>query len=602
MIIDRFAKIGNRLAFPAAGEVSWTGDAAERISFCLERQLYDVGLWRDVAELFGSDCDDANRGWRGEYWGKMMRGGCLVLRTTGDEKLAGILRDSVLDLLSRQRPDGSFRTYGDKEALHGWDVWSRKYVLTGLLHYYEICDDAALKERVLTAAKEHTDALTAVVGPGKVEICEASAHWLGVNSASFLEPLTELYMITGEERYKDFAAYIISTGGCTGGNLIDLALENKLSPYEYPETKAYETMSFFEGVLGWYRITGEEKYLKAVVNFAEAVAATDITVIGCSGCTHELFDHSAVRQTEYLEGIMQETCVSVTWMRLSAKLLLLTGERKYYDRIEISAYNALYGAENRANTAIFHDRTKQWLAPLPYDSYSPLYLGKRFRKTGGLQFYGTGKHYGCCAAIASAGVAVPPLTALMLVDGGIVFNGFPSGEFRVKLPSGVSVSGFCESDYPSGGSFRADLSSDGEFSVSVRVPPFCTALSLTFDGEMIPTGGDYVTVNVAAGAHTLAVRMSFDVVERKIAGREAFFYGPLTLAAGSMSQSGAQITDAVPEGAAARAEFLPREFDEKIRVRLPGGMILTDYASAAHYPGREGETVTVFFNVKKSTE
>ncbi len=596
MYKEQFAKIGNKLSFPSTGEVSWTGDAAERIFFCLDRQLYDVTLWREVAELFGSDCDDANRGWRGEYWGKMMRGGCLVLRATGDEKLAGILRDSVLDLLSRQRADGSFRTYGDAEALHGWDVWSRKYVLTGLLHYFEICEDAALKERVLKAAMEHTDALMAVVGPGKVEICEASAHWLGVNSASFLEPLTELYMITGEERYKYFAAYIISTGGCTGGNLIDLALENKLSPYEYPETKAYETMSFFEGVLGWYRITGEEKYLKAVLNFAEAVAATDITVIGCSGCTHELFDHSAVRQTEYLEGIMQETCVSVTWMRLSAKLLLLTGERQYYDRIEVSAYNALYGTENRANIAIFHDRTKQMLAPLPYDSYSPLYLGKRFRKTGGLQFYGNGKHYGCCAAIASAGVAVPPLTALMITDDGIAVNGFPTGSFNVKLPSGVTVSGRCESDYPSGGSFRADISSDGLFSVSVRVPQFCRAFSLVFDGDEMPADGDYVTLNAPAGAHTLAVRMNFIVVEKTIAGREAFFYGPLTLAAGSMSQSDAEITDPVPEDAAACAEFLPREKDEKIRVRLPGGMILTDYASCAHFPGRESEIVTVFFN------
>ena len=596
MYKEQFAKIGNKLAFPSTGEVSWTGDATERISFCLERQLYDVGLWQDIAELFGSDCDDANRGWRGEYWGKMMRGGCLVLRATRDEKLAGILRDSVLDLLSRQRADGSFRTYGDSEALHGWDVWSRKYVLTGLLHFYEVWPEAELKERVLKAAKEHTDALMEVVGPGKVEICEASAHWLGVNSASFLEPLTELYMITGEERYKEFAAYIISTGGCTGGNLIELALENKLSPYEYPETKAYETMSFFEGVLGWYRITGEEKYLKAVVNFAEAVASTDITVIGCSGCTHELFDHSAIRQTEYLEGIMQETCVSVTWMRLSAKLLLLTGERKYYDRIEVSAYNALYGTENRANVAIFHDRTKQWLSPLPYDSYSPLYLGKRFRKTGGLQFYGTGKHYGCCAAIASAGVAVPPLTALMISDDGIVFNGFPSGSFAVKLPSGVGVSGCCKSDYPSGGLFRADISSDGGYSVSVRMPQFCTGFSLTFDGDEIPADGDYVTVNASSGTHTLEVRMKFDVVEKKIAGREAFFYGPLTLAAGSASQSGAQITDPVPEDAAARAEFLPRENDEKIRIRLPGGMILTDYASAGRLPGMEAETVTVFFN------
>ena len=43
--------------------------------------------------------------------------------------------------------------------------------------------------------------------------------------------------------------------------------------------------------------------------------ASDITVIGCAGCT--LFDHSAVRQLDAAEkGVMQETCVTVMWMKL----------------------------------------------------------------------------------------------------------------------------------------------------------------------------------------------------------------------------------------------------------------------------------------------
>ena len=40
---------------------------------------------------------------------------------------------------------------------------------------------------------------------------------------------------------------------------------------------------------------------------------------------------------------MQETCVTVTWMRLLTRLYLLSGEEKYIDRIERSGFNALYG-------------------------------------------------------------------------------------------------------------------------------------------------------------------------------------------------------------------------------------------------------------------
>ena len=67
----------------------------------------------------------------------------------------------------------------------------------------------------------------------------------------------------------------------------------------------------------YYRVTGVEKWKLAVIRFAKRVFASDITVIGCAGCTHELFDHSDVRQLDAAEkGVMQETCVTVTWMKL----------------------------------------------------------------------------------------------------------------------------------------------------------------------------------------------------------------------------------------------------------------------------------------------
>ena len=37
-----------------------------------------------------------------------------------------------------------------------------------------------------------------------------------------------------------------------------------------------------------------------------------ISVIGSSGCTHELFDYTRYRQTAVGSGVMQETCVTVT--------------------------------------------------------------------------------------------------------------------------------------------------------------------------------------------------------------------------------------------------------------------------------------------------
>lgn len=120
-------------------------------------------------------------------------------------------------------------------------------------------------------------------------------------------------------------------------NIFELAYENKLMLWQYSVTKAYEMMSCFEGLLEYYRVTGVERYKIAVVNFADRILEEDFTVIGCCGCTSEYFDHSTVRQANTTNPkIMQETCVTVTLMKLLYQLTLLTGDAKYADAFEIS--------------------------------------------------------------------------------------------------------------------------------------------------------------------------------------------------------------------------------------------------------------------------
>ena len=403
----------NRLSFLEPGEASFSGVYREYLDFTLNRQLLSPETWADFARVYTADSDDADRGWRNEYWGKMMRGACLCYRATGNEELYALLRDTVEGLLQTQRPDGRISTYSPACQLSGWDLWGRKYVMTGLLHFLELCKESELRGKIIAALIRHADAILDTVGPGKANITETSDYWGGVNSCSILEPFVALYELTKEERYLRFAQYILSTGGCRDGNLIETALENKIPPYQYPEVKAYETMSFFEGVLAYYQATGEEKYLRAVQRFFDAVAKTDLTIIGCCGCTHELFDHSALRQAEPSQNIMQETCVSVTWMRLCARLLLLTGDSRYYAYMERTGCNALYGAENPYGLPQYDRPSKAWLRGLPFDSYSPLRDGRRGVGIGGLKRFSFGGFYGCCACIASAGVALLPLTAVL---------------------------------------------------------------------------------------------------------------------------------------------------------------------------------------------
>ncbi|MDD4369402.1 MAG: glycoside hydrolase family 127 protein [Oscillospiraceae bacterium] len=419
-------------------------------------QLKDRDLWPLFVRQFSLHSDDPDQGWRGEYWGKMMRGACFTLAYTRDAELAAIMETSVRELLACQDEAGRITTYSRSQEFQGWDIWNRKYVMLGLLYYYPLCQDQSLKQEIELSLRRQADYLLTRIGPveqGLLPITATSDYWQGMNASSILEPFVLLYNLTQEPRYLDFATYIVESGGISGGDLFKLALDGKRYPYQYPVTKAYEMMSCFEGLLEYYRVTDKASCRQAVENFARLVLSSDITVIGCAGCTHELFDHSAVTQTDPERNRrthMQETCVTVTWMKLCLQLLTLTGQAVWGDALEQSIYNALLGAMNDQHETCSVDRSlagyhleAAGLRPdsilLPFDSYSPLLANLRGKYVGGLKALQDGRFYGCCAAIGSAGTGLIPQAAVLLNDHGLSFNLYVAGQIKLDFADGIPV-------------------------------------------------------------------------------------------------------------------------------------------------------------------
>ena len=595
--------IGYQISFPAPGAARYEGKAEEAVRFTLRHQLLDAALWRRFVDVFKEDSDSADNGWRCEFWGKTMRGGCLTYQYTGDEALYRTLLAAVEGLLAARRPNGAFSTYPQDDCWRGWDIWGRKYVLTGLLHFYDVCRDETLKPRLLAAMTAHAEHLFEEVGEGKINITETSDFWGGVNSCSVLEPVVGLYRLTGDERCMAFARYILSTGGCKDGNLIALAAEDKIPPCEYPEVKAYETISFFEGLLAMFEVTGDRFYLDTVEKFAAAVAATDITAIGCAGCTHELFDRSAEKQTDFSDGIMQETCVTVTWMRFCARLFALTDKEKYYAQVERSAYNALYGAVN-------DHMLKQWdvggntlLDALPFDSYSPLVNQKRGRGVGGLKFFRQGGFYGCCACIASAGTALLPLTAVTQSPRGVWVNTYLRGGARLATPAGQTLTLACDTTYPAAMDARITVSpaAPERFTLRLRVPSFVKDPVVRVNGEVTPVelADNYLSLTREwrGDEVTLTGELLPETEERN--GKIAFRYGVLTLARDEQKEPGADLSAPLALSGEPAQRVEP-EAEETVRFLLPlqgGGLaVLTDYASCGKRWDKPRAAVSVWHN------
>ena len=506
------AKCLPTVAFDRDKTVHYHGQVEQMLRFITETQLMDKKMWERFVSPFRTHEDDLTvGGWRCEYWGKMMRGAVYVYSITQDLKLYRVLEKTVRDLISTADGYGRISSYTVENEFTKWDTWGRKYIMLSLIYFMEICRDEALKAEILEKVIAHADYIAEKFGDekdGKRPITKNVKHWGGLNASSILEPVMLLYKLTKKETYLELAHHIISCGGSTWGNILALSMQDNLYPYQYPVTKAYEMISFFEGVLEYSLVTGEEKYRKAVENFGKRVLESDITVIGCAGMTHELFDHSGARQTSsYFTGIKQETCVTVTWMKFCLRMLILTGDPKYADCFEQSLYNAYAGALNTNQNVVLpahqvDSDLMQYKNPtltyLPFDSYSEMRLNVRGRQVGGLQqFAADHTYYGCCACIGAAGAGLVGHIALMKAEGGIALNLYSDCDMETKTPEGNKLGLSISGGYPRKGEIKIALKlrKKEAFSIALRIPTWSVQTTLSVGGEAVEVTPGYTVID-----------------------------------------------------------------------------------------------------------
>jgi DUF1680 family protein len=284
----------------------------------------------------------------------------MFYRYTHDPELKRILDETVQDLLTTQRPNGSISCTPEDNQPGGknGDLWERKYVMLGMEEYYEwVNRDPA----VLESLKRQAACIIDQIGHApKTEITDLgwSATNIGhepchIESGTLLEPFMRLYKWTGEQRFLDFASYIVESGGTKHYNLFEQAYNN-VEPYKmsghYP--KAYEMMSLFEGLVEYYRATGDERCKQTFMNLYNNIRSKEITIIGNAGADRpyhlyvagEAWGNTAVEQTNPDITRMMETCVGVTWLKFCSQILRLTGDSQPVDEIEKYIYNGLLGA------------------------------------------------------------------------------------------------------------------------------------------------------------------------------------------------------------------------------------------------------------------
>lgn len=458
------------------------GYVGARYADCLERRVKTENV-DTLISVFRTQ-DETHEQWGSEFWGKWVQGAIGMYRYTRDPELRRIIQAAEDSLTACQLPSGYIGDYDEAHQLSGWDVWGRKYTLLGLIKWYWETGD----KHTLEAARRLLDYTLSQIGPGGRSIVRCGLY-RGMPPSSILEPVMYLYRATGDARYLRFAQYIVDEDAAPDGpgliRLCDTPVARR-HPVAGPSgwwswqngQKAYEMMSCYIGMLELYRDTRDQRLLEAAQTAWRHIDAEEINICG-SGASYECWYGGRERQQRVAMHTM-ETCVTFTWMQFCERLLELTGDPDYADRLERTMYNALMAAMKDDASQI--------------EKYTPL---EGYRHEGEHQ---CGLPINCCNANGPRAFAMIPRVMYRLPEGGgrIDVNLYIPSKADIALGR-RTVRLAQETDYPREDGVTLTVSPDrpAAFTLALRIPAWAgSGLSVEVNGEPVQgvRPGSYCTL------------------------------------------------------------------------------------------------------------
>ena len=408
--------------------------------------------------------------WYGEHAGKWLCAAAKAVEQTQDPTLADTLRRVADHLVGLQHADGYLGTYAPTRrfmvkqppkplswdgapALRTWDIWTHSYLLLGLLAAHT----ALAEPRYLAAARRIGDLCWRSLVEGDIDITTLGNHH-GMSATVLLDPVVELFMVTEEPRYLALAERILAQAEAHP----ELALLNRclagVDASEIATGKAYQLAWNLVGLAKLHRATGRDNYRTAVETMWTNIRDHHLSLGGgpWGGVGHrsrEVFNPRGIFEPK----AYVETCSTLAWLQLNRELLSITGEARYAEEIERTAYNDLLGA----------------MAPNGEDwCYYSFPNGRRVHTT----------YWRCCKSSGAMAVAELPALAYSVRPSGIDVNLYGPSVATVQMPDGSTLRLTQDTDYPFDGTVRLRINGAGAFSLRLRIPSWATGAALQLNG------------------------------------------------------------------------------------------------------------------------
>ncbi len=434
--------------------------------------------------LFGTELRAKNRegDWYGEHAGKWLYAAAKSAARTGDATLAASVKRVADFLVASQEADGYLGTYAPERrfpvkqpppqrtwdgapSLRTWDVWTHAYLVLGLLEVHRHFPDA----RYLEAARRIGDLCLAAIGAGGIDVTHLGNHF-GMSATVLLDPAVELYFATGDARYLALANRIVEQAEARPELQLVTRATAGADASEIGTGKAYQLAWNLVGLAKLFRATGDERYLDAVRNAWESIRRHHLTLGGgpWGGVAHrsrEVFNApGAFSPYGYVE-----TCSTLAWIQLNRELLWHTGEARFAEEIERSAYNDLLGAQAPGG--------EDWC-------YYTFPNGKRVFTT----------YWRCCKSSGAMALEELPDLTYCVTQGEVLVNLYGPSDATLDIPGVGEVRFVQETRYPFDGEvlLRVTPPTSARIAVRVRIPSW--ANGATADGAPAAPG-DYLTLD-----------------------------------------------------------------------------------------------------------
>ena len=396
-----------------------------------------------------------------------------------DEKLLA-LAEPIIELVAKaQRADGYVDSYY-QAGLPGKEFtnpeWGHELYVAGHLIQAAIAWHRGLgDDRLIAIAERFVARIEAELGPGKRE-------WI-CGHPEFEMALVELYRTTGEVRHLEFARTLVERRG-----------HGILGPCRYsarywqdhepvrtaPEPAGHAVRQIYLecGVVDVAVETGDRELLEAVIRRWESMISSRTYITGGLGSRHqdEAFGYAFELPPDLAYA---ETCAAIGSVMLSWRLLLATGEPRFADFIERTAFNAV-------------------LPGLAFDGTHFFYSNPLMRRSAGaevLEGPATTRRanwfpIACCPPNLMRFLASFPDLAATVSDRGVELHQYVTGSFDAPVHGGV-VRISTETSYPWEGVVHVtiDESVAEAWTLSMRVPEWCPSATASLGAERLAESG-----------------------------------------------------------------------------------------------------------------